>query len=375
MPDRSEIKRYRANWQGEVDAASTYRTLAELERDTPLAGVYQRMAEIEERHVEFWEQKLAAAGAPVQSRRPTTRARIMRWIARRMGSQTLLPTLSATEQTASHGYDNQADAVAAGLHTDEQSHARLLRTMAQPASGMEGGALARFEGRHRAVGGNALRAAVLGANDGLCSTLSLVMGVAGAGQERHTILIAGIAGVLAGACAMAMGEWLSVQSARELAQRQIATEADELKETPREEQEELALIYQAKGLNRDDAERVAAQLIADPEKALDTLAREELGIDPEELGGSAWEAGITSFLLFVAGAIAPLTPFFFPLAQQPAVIVSLVCSALALFAIGAAITLLTGRSVLYSGARQLVIGMAAAGVTYGIGKLVGVAIG
>ncbi len=377
MATRADIARYRNNWQGEVDAASTYRTLAELEQQPSLAEVYRRMAAIEEGHATFWEDKLREAGVQVGPRRPTVRARVMGWVARKFGSQTILPTLSATETTASHGYDDQPEAVGTNLPADEHSHARVLRviTTGSPTDGMDGGALAKMEGRHKAVGGNALRAAVLGANDGLCSSLSLVMGVAGAsGADSRAPLIAGVAGVLAGACAMAMGEWLSVQSARELAQRQLAIEADELKESPEEEQEELALIYQAKGLPRDEAESLAARLISDKSTALDTLAREELGLDPEELGGSAWEAAITSFLLFIGGAIAPVTPFIF-LTGHAAIGTSLACSALALFGIGAVITLLTGRSILFSGLRQLLIGLAAAGVTYGIGRLIGVAVG
>jgi VIT1/CCC1 family predicted Fe2+/Mn2+ transporter len=224
------------------------------------------------------------------------------------------------------------------------------------------------------VGGNALRAAVLGANDGLVSVLSLVMGVAGAHSSNSAILVAGLAGTLAGACAMAMGEWLSVQSARELAQRQISIERDELAEAPEEEQEELSLIYQAKGLQREEADTLAAKLMEDKENVLDTLTREELGIDPEELGGSAWEAAITSFFLFFVGAISPVAPFLF-LSGTPAIVISLAASGFALFVIGAAITLLTGRGVLYSGLRQLLIGMAAAGVTFGIGRLIGISVG
>ena len=234
--------------------------------------------------------------------------------------------------------------------------------------------MARLEGRHRAIGGNALRAAVLGANDGLVSNLSLVMGVAGADLHGRALLITGLAGLLAGACSMAMGEWLSVQSSRELYQRQIAIEEAELEQAPEEEAEELALIYQSRGIPEPQARALAAALIADEGNALETLSREELGIDPSELGGSAWEAAGTSFVLFCAGAIVPVIPFFSQ-AGSTAVIGSLALSALCLFAIGAAITLLTGRGVLYSGMRQLIFGLGAAGLTYGIGRLVGVSIG
>jgi VIT1/CCC1 family predicted Fe2+/Mn2+ transporter len=236
-----------------------------------------------------------------------------------------------------------------------------------------GPTIARLEGRHRALGGNALRAAVLGANDGLCSNLSLVMGVAGADLAPHAILVTGLAGLLAGACSMALGEWLSVGTTRESYQRQINTEADELEQVPEEEEEELALIYQAKGLPMDQAKALAQRLIANKETALDTLVREELGIDPDELGGSAWAAAGTSFLLFAIGAIFPVAPYFW-LAGLPAVIASLAASGLALFLIGAGTTLFTGLGAWFSGLRQLLIGFAAAGVTYGVGKLIGVAV-
>ncbi|HBY93069.1 MAG TPA: rubrerythrin family protein, partial [Chloroflexi bacterium] len=232
----------------------------------------------------------------------------------------------------------------------------------------------QLEGRHRATSGNALRAAVLGANDGLVSNLSLVMGVAGAELAGKAILITGLAGLLAGATSMAMGEWLSVQSSRELYQRQIEIEAEEISANPKEEEEELALIYQAKGLAADQARELAARLIADEATALDTLAREELGINPEELGGSAWEAAATSFFLFAIGAIIPVSPFIF-LSGLTAVFASLLLSAAALFLIGAGITLLTGRSVLYTGLRQVLFGLVAAGFTYALGRLIGVSIG
>jgi len=375
MAPRTDVARFRINWQEEIDAAATYGALAKIERIETLAEVYRRLEAAEEAHIAFWEGKLRDAGARVPPRRPTLRSRVVVWLARRFGTQSVLPTLALKEQEGRHGYDDQADALAANLPAVENSHARLLATISHTqGSGMEGGLLARLEGRHRAVGGNALRAAVLGANDGLLSVLSLVMGVAGAHSSNSAILVAGLAGTLAGASSMAMGEWLSVQSSRELAQRQIAIEADELKEAPEEEQEELALIYQAKGLNKEEAEVLAAKLMSDQANVLDTLTREELGIDPAELGGSAWEAAISSFVLFFVGAIAPAAPFVF-LSGPTAIVTSLVASGIALFLIGAAITLLTGRGVLFSGLRQLFIGMAAAGVTFGIGRLIGVSIG
>ncbi len=200
------------------------------------------------------------------------------------------------------------------------------------------------------------------------------MGVAGAQMSAHSILITGLAGLLAGACSMAMGEWLSVSTARESFQRQIATEADELEQVPEEEKEELALIYQAKGLPEEQAKALAEKLIANKATALDTLAREELGIDPNDLGGSAWTAAGTSFVLFAIGAVIPVAPFF-AVAGQTAIAASLVVSGAALFVTGAGTSLFTGRGFLFSGLRQLLIGFAAAGVTFGIGHLIGVALG
>jgi VIT1/CCC1 family predicted Fe2+/Mn2+ transporter len=172
---------------------------------------------------------------------------------------------------------------------------------------------------------------------------------------------------------MALGEWLSVNTARESYQRQIDVEAAELEEVPEEEKEELALIYQAKGLPAEQAKALAERLIANKETALDTLTREELGIDPDELGGSPWTAGATSFFLFAFGAIFPVAPFVFLTGIQ-AVTASLAVSGAVLFLIGAGTTLFTGRNLLYSGLRQLVIGYAAAAITFGVGHLVGVAI-
>jgi vacuolar iron transporter family protein len=374
MPQEDQRRRYTANLQGEVDSAALYRTLALTEKNPQLAQVYGRLAAIEEAHAEYWKDHIAAIDHHVPKLRPGFRSRALAWLARRFGPAFVLPTVDTLEHLDSGTYDAQPEAVAGGLPAAERSHARIIEALAAGAPGaLSGATLARLEGRHRGMGGNALRAAVLGANDGLVSNLSLVMGVAGADLAGHTILVTGLAGLIAGSCSMALGEWLSVNTARESSQRQIATEADELEQVPEEEQEELSLIYQAKGLPEDLAKSLAEQLITNKKTALDTLVREELGIDPEELGGSAWAAAGTSFLLFAVGAIFPVAPYF-ALAGMPAMIVSLAASGVALFLIGAGTTLFTGRGVLPSGVRQLLVGFAAAGVTYGVGKLIGVAV-
>lgn len=228
--------------------------------------------------------------------------------------------------------------------------------------------------QHAPIGGNALRASVLGANDGLVSNLSLVMGVAGAGLESRVILITGVAGLLAGACSMAMGEWISVQSSRELYQRELEVERAEIEAYPDEERAELVEIYESRGLTTAVAEELAAHVMADQERALEVMAREELNIDPDDLGGSAWTAAVSSFALFVLGAIVPVIWFAF-LPSDTAIPVSIVASAIGMFAIGAAITHVTARSPWRSGLRQLTIGLAAAGATYLTGLLLGVSVG
>ena len=268
-------------------------------------------------------------------------------------------------------YDHQPEARDVGIPADEHSHARVFSYLQTTAGGgVAGPLLARFEGRHRSAGGNQLRAAVLGASDGLTSNLSLVMGVAGYSLAGSTVLVSGLAGLLAGALSMAIGEWLSVQSARELYGHQISIEKQEIESAPEEEQEELALIYQAKGIDESTAKTMAENLMKHEGSALDTLSREELGIDPNELGGSAWGAAITSFFLFAIGAIFPVFPFFFS-SGLIAVGISLLFSAVGLFAIGAGITLTSGTPLLKSGSRQVLLGFAAAAITFGLGRLVG----
>ncbi len=363
-----------ANLQDETNSAYLYRVLAKSESHPQLAEVYGRLARVEEEHAHFWQEKLQAAGHSIGAVRPGWRPKFLGWLAKRLGPQVVIPAITAMERTGGSGYDAQPESQGTKLPAQERSHARILKGMSGVSpQGVEGSVLARMEGRHRATGGNALRAAVLGANDGLVSNLSLVMGVAGAELSGQAILITGLAGLLAGAGSMALGEWLSVQSSRELFAHQIAIEKRELEEVPEEEKEELALIYQAKGLSEAQARELAERILSDKATALDTLAREELGIEPKELGGSAWEAAAMSFVLFAVGAIIPVLPFLFSFGFNAAW-ASLAASAVGLFVIGAAITLFTGRGLFYSGFRQVLFGLAAAALTFGIGRLIGVSI-
>ncbi len=215
---------------------------------------------------------------------------------------------------------------------------------------------------------------MLGANDGLVSNLSLVAGVAGAALAAQTILITGFAGLAAGSCAMAMGEWISVQTSRELYERELRVETEELARFPAEETEELTALYESRGLDPTDARRLAESVIANHPLALQVMAREELGIDPESLGGSPWKAAASSFAMFSLGAAIPLVPFFFA-SRRPALIAAVLLSALVLLVLGAAVTTLTGRSPVRSGIRQLLFGLGAAAITYAIGHAVGSVVG
>lgn len=369
-----DFSRYRANWQEEIDSAARYLAMAEAERDPGRAQVYRDLAAMEDKHAGFWEKRLTQAGLAVGPRRLSTRARILIWLARKLGPEAILATVASDEQAGRTGYDSQPETTGTRMRAQERMHARLLGSLVRGGRGASGAEVGRLEGRHRTIGGNALRAAVLGANDGLSSNLSLVMGVAGAATDQKAVLLAGIAGLVAGAGSMALGEWVSVTSSRELAQRELETERSEIELEPEDEREELELLYRAKGLSPADARALSAELMAKPGAALDVLAREELGIDPDELGGSPLTAAATSFLLFSVGAAIPVIPFLLARGTT-AIAISIGVSALALFAIGAAITLFTGRSVLHTGFRQLALGLGAAALTFGIGRLVGVAVG
>jgi VIT1/CCC1 family predicted Fe2+/Mn2+ transporter len=371
--DKHTIDRYLDFLDDERNGAVLYTALAEVEKDASVAEVYRRMAGVERKHAVAWEERLREAGAQVPVFRPAFRTRLLAWLARRFGAGVVLPTVAGLERRNTNRYSTVQGA--GEMAAEESSHARLLQHITQPVRGqISGGGLAQIEGRHRGSGGNALRAAVLGANDGLVSNLSLVMGVAGAQLSSSAILITGFAGLLAGAISMALGEWLSVQSSRELYTRQIAIEKEEIAAAPEEEAEELALIYQSRGLDEARARQLATEIMSNKENAIDTLAREELGIDPEELGGSAWVAAITSFLLFAAGAIIPLSPFIF-LQGESAIVVSIGFAGLGLFGIGAATSLFTGRGLAFSGLRMVLVGLAAAAVTFTVGRLIGVNLG
>ena len=371
-PTSGDIPRYLANWQAEVDSTLQYLAMAAHEPDKTTARVYENLAQIEDKHADFWEGRLRGAGHQPGPRKPSWRARVLIFCAERWGAKSVLQTVASSEYEARNDYVPQAETAATSMTSEEHSHARVLRTLLAQ-TGLGAASFSRTEKGHRRLGGNALRAAVLGSNDGLSSNLSLVMGVAGATVDTHTLLLTGVAGLLAGACSMAMGEWISVTSSRELADREIRTEQDELDANPEEERQELQLIYEAKGLSPPEAAELSRKLLSDPKAAIDVLSREELGLDPAERGGSPWVAAGTSMLLFALGALVPVLPLLF-LTGNAAIMASLAAGAAGLGLIGIAIAVFTGRSAIYSAGRQLVLGLLAAGVTFGIGRLIGVAI-
>ncbi len=374
MADPADIKRYRQNLQDEVDGAAMYLALAQMEGEPSLVELYERLAATEQRHGALWREKLAEVGEDPGVPKVSRRVRTLIWLSQRMGTGILVSAAANDERAGQFMYDDQPETDGTSLRSDERSHARIMATLARDnPTTMTGPVLAKLEGRHSSVGGNALRAAVLGANDGLVSNLALVMGIAGATSDRTAVLLAGLAGLLAGAISMALGEWISVQSSRELYEKQLDTERMEIEAFPDEEAEELKLIYQAKGIPPERAAEMAASVMADPERALETMAREELGIDPDDLGGSPWEAATASFFLFGVGAILPVIPFFFT-SGPSAIAVSALLSGLGLFGLGAAISLLTGKNVWWSGFRQALFGLAAAVVTFGVGTLLGVTV-
>jgi VIT1/CCC1 family predicted Fe2+/Mn2+ transporter len=368
-----DISRYLANWRAEVDSTLQYQAMSRHEPDRATARVYEHLAQMESRHVDFWEGRLRASGHDPGPRKPSWRARALIFCARRWGAKSVLETVASREYQARDDYLPQEETAATPMTSEEHAHARVLRSILAK-TGLGAASFSRTEKGHRRLGSNALRAAVLGANDGLSSNLSLVMGVAGATVATRTLLLTGVAGLLAGACSMAVGEWISVTSSRELAERELQTEKDELEANPEEERQELQIIYEAKGLNPGEAAVLSQKLLGDRKSAIEILAREELGIDPADPGGSPWIAAGTSMLLFALGALVPVLPLLF-LAGKAAIVASLIAGGAGLGLIGTAIAVFTGRSVTYSAGRQLVLGLLAASITFGIGRLIGVATG
>lgn len=375
MASAQELKRYRRNLADELDSAAVYDTLSTAEQDAERRAIFAELAASEREHARVWHDKLVANGIEPRPHRRSAKTRLLQTLTRFFGPSLVLPTVAAGEFADRDRYAHEPGAEA--LSAQEQQHAAIVQSIVASRAARDhskGEQIATAESWHKgATSGNDLRAAVLGANDGLVSNFCLIMGVAGAGSGNRAILLTGLAGLVAGACSMALGEWLSVTNARELARTQLAREADEIEHTPDAERHELALIYQAKGIDAEEARRVAAQIMQDRDHALDTLAREELGIDPKELGGNPWSAAAVSFCLFSLGAAFPTAPFLWAHGTA-AIVQSVVLSAIGLATVGVFTSLFNGRSAAFSAFRQIAIGLVAAAFTAGAGRLLGVSI-
>lgn len=355
-------------WQDEIAGAALYRALAD-HCDDQRRDIFLRLAEAEERHADHWASLLADHGV-VDLDPPSMpfRVRFLSFLARRFGADAVVPMVLRLEASDAAKYRGAADAPPA-MAAAEIAHGRVLAALEGDGAGER---IARAEGRHRTGAGGALRAAVFGVNDGLVSNLALVMGVAGGSDSGGIVLLAGVAGLLAGAFSMAAGEWISVRSQREMYEREIAVEAEELRAFPEEEREELSLIYQAKGVPAAAAGALAAQIMENPDTALDTLVREELGLDPGDLG-SATVASLSSFASFALGAFVPVIPFL--VGEGAAALAAAAgLAAVALFGVGILTSVFTARPPLRAGVRMVVVGALAAGVTYVVGSAVGVAV-
>ena len=376
----NDPKRFLKYLSAERNASLLYRALAET-TDGDRRDALLELADVEDKHAEHWIEKLQEYGvevpAPPAALDPDDAQLVTR--ARSLGLVSVLDTLEENEGADAGMYDDEPEALAT-MPSDEREHAEVFRTLKgdkpekfphksmSPQSG---------EPWHKLDKSGSIRAAVFGVSDGLVSNTALVMGFAGASLagaiDNSVVLFAGLAGLLAGAFSMAAGEYVSMASQRDLFKREIDLERQELLEKPDEERLELELIYRAKGLPRDEARTVAERIMANPETALDTLAREELGLDPDELG-SAWKAAIFSFLAFAVGASVVVIPYAL-LSGLPAFILAIALALIGMVVVGGIVGSQSGRGVVFSAARQVLWGTGAAAVTYLVGSLVGVNVG
>jgi VIT1/CCC1 family predicted Fe2+/Mn2+ transporter len=335
-------------WRAEKESAWLYRAVAKNEADPAKQRLFRSLGEAAEVQASLLAGDLLKTGSPVPDFYPSLRARLVAELTRRLGPRRSRPLLAALKVRGLSVYDPLP----------------LQPGHPLPTS------VAEIGQRHRGSGsGGNLRAAVFGVNDGLVSNTSLILGVAGASADPSVIVLSGAAGLLAGAFSMAAGEYVSVRSQRELYEYQIDQERDELERYPEEEAEELALIYNARGLPFDQARETASLIIQDKEAALKTLAREELGLNPDDLG-SPWSAAVSSFLAFGAGAALPLVPFFLS-AGAHSVLFAAGLSAAALFAVGALLSLFSGKEAWRGGLRMLGVGAAAGLMTFMVGAWLG----
>jgi VIT1/CCC1 family predicted Fe2+/Mn2+ transporter len=349
----------------EKDAAFLYRQLAAIEPNGERRQLYDRLARVEDRHVERWEQLFRESGRALPAYRTALRTRLLAWAARRIGTNMILPLLLAEEGRevqaylglARHSSDRSTHAAAVDIAADSAMHARELSA----AMGREG------EPWHVGGSGGYLRSVVYGFNDGLTANFGLVAGVIGASLAPHIVIISGVAGAIADALSMGASGYLAAKSEAEVQAHQIEMEQHEMRLMPDLEEEELALIYEAKGLPPERARETARAIMLDPRMALDTMVREELNIHPAEL--APLRDGLVTGASTAVGAFIPIVPFF-AMPFRGAIWTSLAVSMLAHFGIGAARSLFTGRGIWASGRDMFVVGFGVAAVGYLIGELI-----
>lgn len=372
MSKSTDPRRFLRYLDAERNAAMLYRALADT-TDGERREALLELADIEDRHAEHWVEKLTEYGVdippPPSSLAADDAALVAR--ARAAGMDDVLARLEEAETADAGMYDEEPEALAS-MPVDEREHAETFRRLrdAHPAPTMgSSGEIDFGETWHRADSSGKWRAAIFGVSDGLVSNTALVMGFAGSGIDRGVVLFAGIAGLLAGAFSMAAGEYVSMASQRDLFRREIDMEARELAEKPEEEKRELELIYRAKGLDRETARATAERIMSDPKTALDTLVREELGLNPDELG-SPIRAALFSFIAFAIGAFVVVVPYLFT-GGTIALIIAVALAGAAMLLVGGAVGRYSGRGTIHGALRQLIVGVLAAGVTFAIGRLIG----
>ncbi len=371
---KDDPRRFLRYLSAERSAALLYRSLAEVTGGERREALLE-LAAMEDDHAEHWELKLREAGVeipPTPTQLDSSDAALVAR-ARAAGMDDVLMRLEEAETADAGMYDDEPESLP-NMPADERDHARTFaRLRSSPGTATSNDSTPDIsdiaEPWHRVDTSGTVRAAIFGISDGLVSNTALVMGFAGSGIDRSVVLFAGIAGLLAGAFSMAAGEYVSVASQRDLYQREIALEAAELREKPEEEQRELELIYRAKGLDRQTARDTAARIMSNPDTALDTLVREELGLNPDDLG-SPTKAAASSFVAFAIGAFVVVLPYLFT-GGTIALVIAVALSGIAMLVVGGAVGRYSGRGMVFGAMRQLLVGSLAAGVTFFVGRIIG----
>ena len=365
MRETPDLAAFADHWQDEADAAHLYRVLAGFEHDPRKKHIYLELADVEDRHTAIWAGLLAEHGRPVGHFRPTARTRLLAMLGRWLGPGFLLPMLLAEEGREVRGYLNMHRATAQGAPGRSES-LTLARESAEHASTL--GSIAGREGEpwHRTESGGFLRNVVYGFNDGLTANFGLVAGVIGASgaTQAHTVIVAGVAGLIADSLSMGSSGYLAAKSEQEVYAHEIAMERDEIALMPEVERDEVALIYQAKGMDAEAAHALATEVMADPQRMLDEQVQEELGIGEQAM--SPLREGWVTGLATAVGAFIPVAPFLF-WSGKTAIVVSFAISMLSHWLVGAARSVFTGRSVFRSGLDMFVVGLGVAGVGYLVG--------